>query len=66
MYPDNVIWGKPCEFAGDDVNHHFANIKRDGILKFELWEAFDVLIYTMLILVVIGLDQSLRGRGRGI
>lgn len=40
------------------MNIHFANVKRDGILKFEFWEAFDIIIYKMLILVVIGLIKA--------
>lgn len=52
--------------VSDNLNHHFANIKRDGILNFEFWEAFAGIIYKIAILAVIGPGKNLIGGGGGI
>lgn len=52
--------------VSDNLNHHFANIKRDGILKFEFSEAFAGIIYKIAVLAVIGLGKNLIGEGGGI
>lgn len=58
-----LFGGKYYEFVWDNLNSFFVNFKRDGILKFEFWELFIVIIYKMLVLVEMDLSKSLIGRG---